>query len=196
MVTLNESQTFLCVVQLSFSSLQLPVLPPCFVFLLPNCGYLCSRGSTGKMERSSGPEVSITNLGDCKREHRESLRFVREFSWFVFSSFPTIFSDRRGRGSFPRVKSFASARRREIDSIQIQNCSTRSTRRLYRAPLSASPRRISSLIVRVYPRGKNLRLAENSYETVRLVAEYLGQCTRNLSIHAARLHRKRLYYTC
>lgn len=48
----------------------------------------------------------------------------------------------------------------------------------------------------VYTREKNLRLPENSYETVRLVAEYLGQCTRNLSIHAARLHRKRLYYTC
>lgn len=118
-----------------------------------------------------------------------------------FFPFPMIFSDRRGRGSVsfassPRVRSFALARRREIDSIQVQNCSTRSTRRLHRAPLSASPRRISSVIVGVYTRGKNLRLPENSYETVRLVAEYLGQCTRNLSIRAARLYRKRLYYTC
>lgn len=148
------------------------------------------------MGRSSGPEVSITNFGDCKRVHRESVRFVREFSWFVFVPFPTIWRGSVSFASFPRVKSFAWARRREIGSIQEQNCSTRSTRRLHRAPLSASPRRISSLIVWVYTRGKNLRLPENSYETVRLVAEYLGQCTRNLSIHAARLHRKRLYYTC
>lgn len=51
---------------------------------------ILSRGFTGKMGRSSGPEVSITNFGDCKRVHRESVRFVREFSWFVFVPFPTI----------------------------------------------------------------------------------------------------------
>lgn len=152
MVTLNQSQTFLCVVQLSFSSLQLPVSSPWFVFFFQIANtYVVADLQVKWKDR----EVSITDLGDCKRKHRESLRFAREFSWFVFSPFPTIFSDRRGSVSFvsfPRVKSFASARRREVDSIQIQNCSTRFTRRLYAC---FSAKNFQSHRAGIYPREKS-----------------------------------------